>query len=337
MAPPAEAVLTRRRLHLPRGLTGVSLNHFLLVVLGVAIIANVLLLVLIPVRLRSQRRALGSTGDPVERPGRIAAAQAGHPAGSANDRSVDPARGDLPAEGDAGVVAAIEAFVAEVSADPEGRVSPPSAAEVLARREAIAAAAPLRAALGVVRSQPRDREGERPAETSIPVPSEPVQAPGWSVAGLGDPASWERTVREESARAARFHRPVTVVMAELPRLDEVADRLGRDAADRVVAETARLLVAEGRAVDRIAWLDYARFGVLLMETEEARATDYVDRVRSAADAWLQGAGLSVRLSLGWASPAEGDDVVAAVAAAEARMRRSDGRGVRDAASRSEGT
>jgi diguanylate cyclase (GGDEF)-like protein len=325
MAPPALAVLTRRRVHVPRGLTGVSLNQFLLVILGIAIIANVLLLVSIPLRLRSQRRPLEAADDPTERPGGIASANDAHAAGSANARSPDPTRGDLPEHGDAGVVAAIEAFVAEVSADPEGSVSPPSAAEVLARREAIAAAAPLRAALGVVRSRPREREGERPGESSTPVAAQPVRAPRWSVAGLGDPASWERTIREESARAARFHRPVTVVMAELPRLGEVADRLGRDAADRVVAETARLLVAEGRAVDRIAWLDYARFGVLLMETEEARATDYVDRVRSAADTWLHGAGLSVRLSIGWASPAEGGDVVAAVAAAEERMRRANGR------------
>ena len=302
-----------------------SLNHFLLVILGVAIIANVLLLALIPLRLRSQRRSVEVAGGTTDGPGRVAAAEAGEAAGPANGRSADPTRGDLPEEGDAGVVAAIEAFVAEVSADPEGRVSPPSAAEVLARREAIAAAAPLRAALGVVRSRPRDGEGEGPTQSPTPVVAQPVQAPSWSVAGLGDPAAWERTIREESARAARFHRPVTVVMAELPRLDEVADRLGRDAADRVVAETARLLVAEGRAVDRVAWLDYARFGVLLMETEEARATDYVDRVRSAADAWLQGAGLSVRMSLGWASPAEGGDVVAAVATAQVRMRGSDSR------------
>jgi diguanylate cyclase (GGDEF)-like protein len=297
----------------------VSLDHFLLVILGIAIIANVLLLALIP--LRSRRRSPDVAGDATEGPGRIAAAATGHPAGSASGRRADPTRGDLPEVGDAGVVAAIEAFVAEVSVDPEGRVASPTATEVLARREAIAAAAPLRAALGVVRSTPRDREGEPAVESSIPVPMQAVQVPRWSVAGLGDPASWERTVREESARAARFHRPVTVVLVELPRLDEVADRLGRDAADRVVAETARLLVAEGRAVDRIAWLDDARFGVLLMETEEARATDYVHRVRSAADAWLQGAGLSVRLSLGWASPAEGGDVVAAAAIAEERMRR----------------
>jgi diguanylate cyclase (GGDEF)-like protein len=307
----------------------VSASQFLLVILGVAILANVLLLALIPIRLRSQRRSQGAAGDTTEPPGRTAATGADHPARDADGRRVDPTRGDLPEGGDARVVAAIDAFVAEVSADPEGRVAPPSAAEVLARREAIAAAAPLRAALGVVRSRPRDREGEadQGREIIASVPAQGVQVPRWSVAGLGDPASWERTIREESARAARFHRPVTVVMAELPRLDEVADRLGRDAADRVVAETARLLVAEGRAVDRIAWLGYARFGVLLMETEESRAADYVDRVRSAADAWLQGAGLSVRLALGWASPTEGGDVVAAVAMAEERMRRPHGHDV----------
>jgi len=302
----------------------VSASQFLLVILGVAILANVVLIALIPIRLRSQRRSQGTAGDATDSPGGTGGASVDGAAGSTDGRLVDPTRGDLPEGGDARVVTAIEAFVAEVSVDPEGPVAPPSAADVLGRREVIAAAAPLRAALGVVRSRPRDTEGEPPAETSTPAPAAAVKAPRWNVAGLGDPAFWERTVREESARAARFHRPVTVVLAELPRLDEVADRLGRDAADRVVAETARLLVAEGRAVDRIAWLDDARFGVLLMETEEAKAADYVERVRSAADAWLVGAGLSVRLALGWASPGEDGDVVAAVATAEERMRRPSG-------------
>ena len=309
-----------------------SASQFLLVILGVAILANVLLLAMIPMRLRSQRRSPGAAGGTTDPPGGTATAGVHGAAASSDGRQVDPTRGDLPEGGDARVVAAIEAFVAEVSTDPEGRVAPPSAAEVLARREAIAAAAPLRAALGVVSSRPRDREGAEAQNTvtSAPVLAAPgVQVPRWSVAGLGDPASWERTIREESARAARFHRPVTVVIAELPRLDDVADRLGRDAADRVVAETARLLVAEGRAVDRIAWLDDARFGVLLMETEEARAADYVDRVRSAADAWLVGAGLSVRLAMGWASPAEGGDVVAAVATAGERMRHPHRKGSED--------
>ena len=165
----------------------------------------------------------------------------------------------------------------------------------------------------------------------MPLPDQSVAALANAPAGLADPAAWDRTLREESARVARFGRPVTVVMAEIPDLDGVIDRLGRGVADRVVTETARLLVTKGRAADRIAWLGDARFGILLSETEEIRATGYIDRVRAAADGWLESAGLSIRLSLGWASPAEGVDVMAAAAAAHQRMRDVDRRSASGAA------
>jgi len=48
-------------------------------------------------------------------------------------------------------------------------------------------------------------------------------------------------------------------------------------------------------------------------------------VRVAADGWLESAGLSVRLALGWASPPQGLDVMAAANAAEERMRDGDRR------------
>jgi diguanylate cyclase (GGDEF)-like protein len=143
--------------------------------------------------------------------------------------------------------------------------------------------------------------------------------PEWTLAELADPAAWSRTIREESARVARFGHPVTVVMAELSNLDGLADRFGRGVADRVATEAARSLVSESRAVDRIAWLGDARFGVLLLETEEIAAGGYVQRVRAATDGWLESAGLSIRLSLGWASPADGNDVLAAATIAEQRM------------------
>jgi len=99
----------------------------------------------------------------------------------------------------------------------------------------------------------------------------------------------------------------------------VGDRFGRGVADRVVSEAARLLVAEGRASDRLAWLGESQFGVVLLETTEASASSYVDRVRTAIDEWLESTGLSIRLSLGWASPGEGGDLVAAAATATQRM------------------
>jgi diguanylate cyclase (GGDEF)-like protein len=175
-----------------------------------------------------------------------------------------------------------------------------------------------------VANHPAERPAERPASDSRAIPSISVSAERttglrWIPPGLADPATWDRAIREESARMARFGHPVTVVMAELRHLDALADRVGRDAADRVTTETARLLVKQGRASDRLAWLGDAKFGVLLLETEEVRACGYVERVRAATDSWLESAGLSVRLSLGWASPTEGGDVVAAAAAAQQRM------------------
>jgi diguanylate cyclase (GGDEF)-like protein len=114
-------------------------------------------------------------------------------------------------------------------------------------------------------------------------------------------------VRDESARAARFRRPSMVVTASLPNLDDVAARWGRAAAERVVTETARLLVSQGRAVDHIARLGDATFGVLLPETGEFGASRYAERVRAAADSWLMASGLSVRLEIGWAIVPNGAD------------------------------
>ena len=198
-----------------------------------------------------------------------------------------------------------------LAAEPRGpRLPPPSRREPRSDDDARAAAA-IEAFVAEVSPDVAGRT-RAPAQSEIAVPA-------YAPAGLADPAAWDRTLREESARAARFGRPVTVVMAEIPDLDGVVDRLGRGVADRVVSETARVLVTKGRAADRIAWLGEARFGILLSETEEVRAPAYVDRVRSAADGWLESAGLSVRLSLGWASPVEGTDVIAAAATAQSRM------------------
>jgi diguanylate cyclase (GGDEF)-like protein len=203
-------------------------------------------------------------------------------------RSGREGRTDTP---DGRAAAAIEAFVAEVAAGSAGQARPPTASQVISwQREAITAPA---------------------ARTP--------HAPDLTPAGLADPATWDRAIHEESARMGRFGRPVTVVMAELRHLDDVADRLGRDVADRVVTEIACVLAREGRAADRIAWLGGARFGVLLVETEELMASRYVERLRTAADSWLESAGLSIRLSLGWASPAHGGDIKAAATMAHERM------------------
>jgi diguanylate cyclase (GGDEF)-like protein len=272
----------------------------LLAILGFVVIANVLLLALIPLRARAERRSRSQPGPQrgSRRPPETAIrrAAAGGPPGPRIDL---PGPGQPRSDEDARAAAAIEAFIADVSPDAAGRTRAPAASEAIASVDAPGGETSTTAIMA-----PRDR---------------PSAVLGYTPAGLADPVSWDRTLREESARVARFGRPVTVVIAEISDLAGVAERLGRGVADRVVTETARLLATEGRAADRLAWLGDARFGILLSETEENRATGYVDRVRQAADGWLESAGLSVRLSLGWASPTQGLDVMAAAAAAQERM------------------
>jgi diguanylate cyclase (GGDEF)-like protein len=221
--------------------------------------------------------------------------------------SVEPATpGDPGAAEGARTVAAIEAFVAGVSDEPYGRRPPPPWSVVPRATEATAAPAPAspdpRAAI--------DDATLRPRPTSRPATEDPAVA---------DAATWSRAIREESARVARFGHPATIVMAEVPRVDAIADRLGPGVVERVVSEAARLLVSDTRAADRVARLGDGRFGILLLETDEAAARGYVERVRRAVDRWLESTGLSVRLSLGWASPTDGGDVLAAAATAEQRM------------------
>jgi diguanylate cyclase (GGDEF)-like protein len=209
---------------------------------------------------------------------------------------------------DARTAAAIEAFIADIDGGAGGGV-----------RRRIPEA---------VNAFPREI-GDQSTTADPPAPdrSRPVVA-AWSVSRTGklesaaDPGehaefarsvTWEALLIDESARVRRFGRPATVVLAECPGLDSVADRLGVVAADRIVAEVDRVLRAESRTTDRVVRLGPARFGVLMVETSAADGRRYVERVRKAAGHWFESAGLSPNLAIGWASPDEGEDLSVAAA------------------------
>ena len=155
--------------------------------------------------------------------------------------------------------------------------------------------------------------------------------PGWTasaseVAPPTDPATgldlgptWARWLTEEEARVQRFHRPATIVLVELSGLDRLADRLGEDAAGRLISPIAMTMRRNARATDHLARLSATRFGALLTETDEIRAINYIERVRSACDVWLEAGAVMLRLSVGWAeiSPDRPADV--ALPEAERRL------------------
>ena len=126
-------------------------------------------------------------------------------------------------------------------------------------------------------------------------------------------------VYQENERKRRYGRPVSVVIAELYGLDALAERVGPEAADRLVPAIAEALRRYGRTTDRVARVGHARFHILLPETDEVRAINYVERVRQACDLWLESGAVALSLSMGWASPGPDDDIEVAMVMAEDRL------------------
>jgi len=137
--------------------------------------------------------------------------------------------------------------------------------------------------------------------------------------GLDSPLFWSHAIHAESARTVRYGRPATVVLAELDGLERLVDRFGQDAADRLVLAVAAAIRRDTRSADRVARLGPGEFGVLLPETDEVQAINFVERVRAATDLWLEAGAVAVRLAIGWANVGADQSLEVALHVAENRL------------------
>ncbi|HEV7810268.1 MAG TPA: diguanylate cyclase [Candidatus Limnocylindrales bacterium] len=137
--------------------------------------------------------------------------------------------------------------------------------------------------------------------------------------GLDSWAAWTRWLAEEEARVRRFHRPATVVLVELAGLGRLADRIGAESADRLMPPIGMTMRRNARTTDHLARLGPSRFGALLVETDEVRAINYIERIRSACDVWLEAGAVALRLSVGWAEISPDRTAEAAMLDAERRL------------------
>jgi diguanylate cyclase (GGDEF)-like protein len=140
-----------------------------------------------------------------------------------------------------------------------------------------------------------------------------------ALTGLLDASAFTRLVIAEDVRIHRYHRPATVVIFELEGLDRLIDRLGQDAADRIVPALADTVRRLARDVDHVARLAPGRFGVLMPETDEVAAINYVERVRRACELWLESGAIALRLAAGWAGTTGDPSLVQAQRVATDRM------------------
>jgi diguanylate cyclase (GGDEF)-like protein len=140
-----------------------------------------------------------------------------------------------------------------------------------------------------------------------------------SLTGLLVVKEWNRIVADEDARVNRYRHPATVVIIELDGFERLVANLGLEAGDRVLPALADTLSRNARGADHLARIGPTRFGILLPETDEVVAINYIERVREACDLWLESGAIALHLSIGWASPGPDSSLAVAVARAQERM------------------
>ncbi len=151
--------------------------------------------------------------------------------------------------------------------------------------------------------------------TGIPEPA------GWEdpLTGLEGPDFWQRVLVSEVARSARYRHPLAVVIVELEGVPGLGDTWGMDVARQVVREAAQCIRRASRSSDHCTRIGEARFGVVLTETDEIAAINFVERVREAGPRSFPRGAQGLRFSFGWASPKQGESADAVVKRADQRL------------------
>ena len=144
---------------------------------------------------------------------------------------------------------------------------------------------------------------------------------GWTdpLTGLEGPEFWRKLVITEVARAIRYKRPMTVVILDLDGMAEIPQVWGREVAHHTLRETAQCLRRMARTTDHLTRIGPARFGILLTETDEIAAINFVERIRASRPASLPRTADLVQFVFGWASPRSGEAPEAVVRRAVDRM------------------
>jgi diguanylate cyclase (GGDEF)-like protein len=170
--------------------------------------------------------------------------------------------------------------------------------------------------------EPGAREAaDAAAPNPVPVVSVVPAPVGWSdpITGTDGPRLWDRIVLAESARVRRYKRPATVVLVEIAGLERLARQWGPDVGERTLVIAARVLSREIRESDHIARIEPVRFGIVLTETTEIEAINFVERARAACERELRVAREVVAVGFGWASPLAKRGLADALPIAEQRL------------------
>lgn len=160
-----------------------------------------------------------------------------------------------------------------------------------------------------------------PEETRKVNGSDIPQPLGWedSLTGLEGPDFWQRILVAEIARSSRYACPMAVVVVELEGVLEMFESWGGDVARRGLREAAQCLRRTSRTSDYCTRIGLTRFGVVLTETDEIAAINFVERVRESGLRGMPHGADTLRFRFGWASPMPGEAPELVVRRAERRL------------------
>lgn len=154
-----------------------------------------------------------------------------------------------------------------------------------------------------------------PAATGAPEPF------GWEdeVTRLEGPDFWGHILLVELSRAARYRRGLTVVLIEADGLGELNRAWGGEVVWQALREVGGALRRMTRSSDHCARVGGSRFGVVLTETDEVAAINFIERVRDSLPTALPKAATGLRVGFGWASPSPGESAENLIRRAERRL------------------
>ena len=99
--------------------------------------------------------------------------------------------------------------------------------------------------------------------------------------GLWNARHFAAALAEELGRAARFERPMSLIMADLDLLRDINNTYGHLAGDAVLRGIAEIFRVQLRHYDVPARFGGEEFSILLPETPPEQALEIADRIRRA--------------------------------------------------------
>jgi diguanylate cyclase (GGDEF)-like protein len=148
-----------------------------------------------------------------------------------------------------------------------------------------------------------------------------TESGGWHDAetNLFGPRAWAAILGTESARCLRYRRDGTVVIVEVVGFEALDSVWGQEVAPPELATIGAVLRGGARSSDYVARLGPRRFGILLPETNEVAAVNFVERVREDCTAAARRVDAAARCAFGWADATRDRPLIVAAEVAIARL------------------